>query len=185
VISSTNNGTTTASAGEGISPFLSGEEEEELLSTLSPSSYIRRLHRELEGGGASAAPHHDRSSAGQYQFNAFPPLSLGRTASARRSANRTAASQAAPSLNDNPFGMFSAAPVPAAAFPFHGSGRSQRHRNEWNGHTIRSSGGGHSASLRNAAATTRDAAGRSLETALEIESDDDDVVEVIDVEALI
>lgn len=37
--------------------FLTGEEEEEMLSTMSPSSYIRRLHRELEQGGGRGLDH--------------------------------------------------------------------------------------------------------------------------------
>lgn len=45
-----------------ISRLTGEEEEEELLSTLSPSSYMRRLHRELEGG-----------SSARYTFNTMRP----------------------------------------------------------------------------------------------------------------
>mmetsp|Transcript_35736 Transcript_35736/g.64355 ORF Transcript_35736/g.64355 Transcript_35736/m.64355 type:complete len:1166 (-) Transcript_35736:116-3613(-) len=167
------------------SPFLSGEEEEELLSTLSPSSYIQRLHRELEGSSATA-PRHDRPSAGQYQFNAFPSFSS--RAAGRRNNTRTAPG-GAPSPSDNPFGMFSAPPgvAPSSrALPFHGVRGHMRHRTDFSGHDVRM-GGSHLGNRNNAAAAHGGAAGRSMETALEIDSDDDDddVVEVIDVEALI
>lgn len=168
MVSSSVNGTSSATGTGGSSPFFTGEEEEELLSTLSPSSYIRRLQRELEGGNGSVQ-RQDRSSTGQYQFNTFSSAASGRAA--QRNANRTVAPNAAPSPSDTPFGMFSAAPSPTVALPYRGQSRNQT-RNEWNGHAIRSNG----------------TAERSLETVLEIESDDDDdddVVEVIDVEALI
>lgn len=140
----------------GDSPFLTGEEEEELLSTLSPSSYIRRLHRELEGN----TPRQDR--LGQYQFNTMHPSSSSGRA-ARRSSNQAGVMHpAAASPSDNHFSMFSA--------PQYNGVRNHRNH-EHNG-------------LRSTAATS--AAGRSVETALDVtESDDDDVVEVIDVEALI
>lgn len=84
--------------------------------------------------------------------------------------------------------MFSAPPgvAPSSrALPFHGVRGHMRHRTEFSGHDVRM-GGNHLASRNNAAAAHGGAAGRSMETALEIESDDDDdVVEVIDVEALI
>eukprot|EP00581_Thalassiosira_minuscula_P008793 CAMPEP_0183702422 /NCGR_PEP_ID=MMETSP0737-20130205/525_1 /TAXON_ID=385413 /ORGANISM="Thalassiosira miniscula, Strain CCMP1093" /LENGTH=1055 /DNA_ID=CAMNT_0025929021 /DNA_START=182 /DNA_END=3349 /DNA_ORIENTATION=- len=160
--------------------FLSGEEEEELLSTLSPSSYIRRLHRELEGSsGSVAAPSRERSPAGQYQFNAFPNFS-GRAAARRNNRNLAA--------SDNTFGAYaaSAAPAPSSrALPLHGA-RSQRQHNELSGHGARS--GASQSSARNNSVAHGNAAGRTVETALEIDSDDDDdddVVEVIDVEALI
>jgi hypothetical protein len=66
----------------------------------------------------------------------------------------------APSPSDNPFSLFSSAPAPSA---FNGGSRANRNR----------------------AANVSRPAGRPVET-LEIDSDsDDDVVEVIDVEALI
>ena len=127
------------------------EEEEDLLSTLSPSSYIRRLHRELEGGSRNSS----RASAGQYQFNTSSSTHQQARAAARRTTQR------APGVMhpSDPFGMFSSAP---SAF------------------------GGGSRASRNRAATASRPAGRTVETALEIDSDsDDDVVEIIDVEALI
>ena len=130
---------------------LTSEEEEDLLSTLSPSSYIRRLHRELEGGSRNSS----RASAGQYQFNTSSSTHQQARAAARRTTQRT------PGVMhpSDPSGMFSSAP---SAF------------------------GGGSRASRNRAATASRPAGRTVETALEIDSDsDDDVVEIIDVEALI
>lgn len=157
---------------------ISGEEEEELLSTLSPSSYIRRLHRELESGvGPSVAPY-ERTSLGQYQY-AFPAYPPGRAAARAESRPRAPPAPAPPG---DAFGLYSYAPSPPArAAPFREGGW-PRHRGdagerapplgyaaarEWGGR-----GGGGSP-------------GRTVATALEIDSDDDDeVVEVIDVEAL-
>ena len=137
------------------SPFISGveEEEEQLLSTLSPSSYIRRLHRELERGDST--PRQDRS--GQYQFNTSsqPPSSTSGRAARR---NGSSWRHSDPSL---------------LASQVNGGERNRRKREN------------DSRRVDNLASRNADASavGRSVETALEIdESDDDDVVEVIDVD---
>lgn len=129
------------------------EEEEQLLSTLSPSSYIRRLHRELERGDST--PRQDRS--GQYQFNTSsqPPSSTSGRAARR---NGSSWRHSDPSL---------------LASQVNGGERNRRKREN------------DSRRVDNLASRNADASavGRSAETALEIdESDDDDVVEVIDVD---
>lgn len=165
-----------AAARAGTSPFLSGEEEEELLSTLSPSSYIQRLHRELEGSGSNTPR---QPSAGQYQFN------MGRaapSAPSRRNNRTTVASMpvaAAPSValsnSVDPFQLFSPPTDSHFNSNHHGAAavaRShQRMRNN------------NSASRGNAGARPAP----NMEDVLEIGSSDDDsddVREVIDVDAL-
>lgn len=113
------------------------EEEEALLSSSSPSSYISRLHRELESGGSGAGVN------GPNPFNAFRFHS---------------SSAATPSIFD----------VDASTTT---TGRSARRRNN----CLRGSLTG---------MTQRGSVPRqALETALEIDESDDDVVEVINVDA--
>jgi hypothetical protein len=139
------------------------EEEETLLSAMSPSSYIRRLHSELEQGGARQRGH-SSTTRQEYRFSS--------DAYAHRSMPLPTLGGGATGHAVNAFGM-----LPPAPFPFNGetSGgrRSQRNR-------------GRSATAWNA--VNYDVAGLTRETALEIaesDEDNDDVVEVIDVEALI
>jgi hypothetical protein len=215
--------------------FLTGEEEEEMLSTMStmsPSSYIRRLHRELEQGGGGGGLDHDgmhiqrQDRLGrQYEVNTshrplssdeatlssmmpsdVTPLSiylgrlrrecerdnqqrLDRMGSRQHSINSfgrgtTTTSSAAHHCptSTHPFSASAAATTTASTEPslnpFHPFSTSNDlfHINR-----------GHNSSMydwNNSASWLE--AGRTVETALEIaDSDnDDDVVEVIDVEAM-
>ncbi|KAL3798790.1 hypothetical protein ACHAW5_009696 [Stephanodiscus triporus] len=127
---------------------------------MSPSSYIRRLHRELEGGAGSR--HRGYSSTGQYRFGADGYV--------HRSAPLPPPAGAPGADPFDPFfGMF-----PPAPSPFNGDAGGVRRARGNRG--------------RGPSLAVRDDAGLTMETALEIDEsddDDDDVVEVIDVEALI
>lgn len=126
--------------GGGNLPLFSSidEEEEALLSSSSPSSYISRLHRELESGGSGAGVN------GPNPFNAFRFHS---TSAATPSIFHVDASTTSP-------------------------GRSARRRNS------RECG-----SLIGMTQRGGSVPGQTLETALEIDESDDDVVEVINVDA--
>ena len=134
--SATNTYVSGARSDPTISRLTGEEEEEELLSTLSPSSYMRRLHRELEGG-----------SSARYTFNTMRPQR-------RRGRHPTV---------DVPPPPFASAP-PTSSFTNIMDANRRR---------------------RNARLSARArATGRPREpTILEIDdSEDDDVVEIIDVE---
>lgn len=113
------------------------EEEEALLSSSSPSSYISRLHRELESAGSGAGVN------GPNPFNAFRFHS---------------SSAATPSIID----------VDASTTS---PGRSARGRNN------------RECGLLTGMTQRGSVPGQTLETALEIDESDDDVVEVINVDA--
>ena len=195
----------------GSNSFLTGEEEEEMLSTmsaLSPSAYICRLHRELEFEQGQSRmhtqPRQDRLGR-QYQVNTSRPSSFEEMSSTisdstphsthfnleqrqgnqhsnrpsqqdqfntfgRRAATVPPCPPSVPPRSNttaiNPFNSLSAASYTVGASSDFVQ-RNRRHMYPWN----------------NASGWSQ--AGRTVETALEIaDSDDDDVVEVIDVEAL-
>ena len=134
-----------------------------MLSAMSPSSYIRRLHREFEWGGASRRQHQGYSSSStrqEYRFSSDGYV--------HRTAPIPPPAGGALGVADpfDAFGMF-----PAAPFNVDAGGGRRAQRNRGRGLTA-----------------AWNAAGLTMETALEIaesDDDDDDVVEVIDVEALI
>ena len=102
----TNRGITaidSTTAGAGGSSFLAGEEDEEEVLRLSPSSYVRRLHRDLEEGRSSTHYTFNTSRPPQGQRNSH------RTAGIRPLPLASAAAMA-PSPSDNPSSIFSSAP---------------------------------------------------------------------------
>jgi len=203
----------------GNNPFLTGEEEEEMLSTmsaLSPSSHICRLHRELELGNGMHSQRQDRLGR-QYQVNSSrrPSSSADVTSSTtsgstplsmyfdrlRRESERDSQWQdrlrRQYQANASGRGTTTAHPCPAAASAAGANFTTATMEPNFTGNTFNSLsatnfGVGASSDFvhrnRNSNmnpwnnSSVYDGAGR---TVLEIDdSDDDDVVEIIDVEAL-
>ena len=170
---------------------LNGEDDEELLSTLSPSSYIRRLHGELESSRGTDMPYERPSSVGQYQFNAFPSYPPGRATSQGTIHPHAQVAPLAMPLppSDTSLGMYSYVPSNLTnAAPFRNATVRQRHRGSETIGRVPVLRDCHFGTHTNNTATlnggSRSSLGRTVATALEIDSDDDDdVVEVIDVEA--
>lgn len=148
------------------------DEEEDLLSSLSPSSYIRRIHRQMErsnyatSNNSYSGHHHfstrssSDSSARFSQRNASTTGATASTASVLRGSSSSRRDPLAPYFLPSSFSNY--LPTPIAP-----------HVERDNRQT---------SALRTAAV---DAAGRTAETALEIDddSDDDDVVEVLEIAA--
>jgi len=148
------------------------DEEEDLLSSLSPSSYIRRIHRQMDRNNRATL---NNSYSGQHHFSTvsssdssarFSERNASTTSSA---ASTTAAIRGFTSSHRDPLDQYFLHSSLPNYFPTPIAPHVERENRR-------------AAALRTSAVN---AAGRTAETALEIDddSDDDDVVEVLEIAA--